>query len=71
MIYHPIGPMNFINNDPDHIEVLESKITSPTTNANSTTTEVYSFNGKLIISHVINSISDKELMAQRALSDCN
>lgn len=42
--------MNFttINNDPDHIEVLESKIASTTTNANSTTTEVYSFNGKLI-----------------------
>lgn len=42
--------MNFINNDPDHIEVLESKITSTTNNANSTiTTEVYSINGKLII----------------------
>ena len=59
----PIGPMNFINNDPDHIEVLESKITSPTTNANSATTEVYSFNGKLIIFRAINSISDNDLMA--------
>lgn len=61
--------MNFINNDPDHIEVLESKITSTTT-ANtkfSTTDEVYSFNGKLNILHVfhdtINSISDNDLMA--------
>lgn len=35
------GPMNFITNDPDHIEVLESKLTS-------NTTDVYSFNGKLI-----------------------
>lgn len=55
--------MNFINNDPDHIEVLESKLTSATTNANSTTTEVYSFNGKLIIFQAINSISDNDLMA--------
>ena len=39
--YLMTGPMNFITNDPDHIEVLESKLTS-------NTTEVYSFNGKLI-----------------------
>ena len=51
--HSPIGPMNFINNDPDHIEVLESKITSATANANSTTTEVFSYNGKLIIFQAI------------------
>lgn len=51
--HHPLtGPMNFINNDPDHIEVLESKITSSinANNGTTTTTEVYSFKGKLIIS---------------------
>lgn len=36
--------MNFINNDPDHIEVLESKLTSSISPSN---TEVYSFKGKL------------------------
>ena len=41
--------MNFINNDPDHIEVLESKITSSISPNSTTTTEVYSFKGKLII----------------------
>lgn len=33
------GPMNFINNDPDHIEVLDSKTVS------NSTTEVYAFDG--------------------------
>lgn len=32
--------MAFTNNDPDHIEVLESKVTSPLS-----TTDVYSFEG--------------------------
>lgn len=48
-----LGPMNFINNDPDHIEVLESKITS-SINSDSATTEVYSLKGELIIFDIIN-----------------
>lgn len=35
--------MNFISNDPDHIEVLESKATAAT----NSTTEAYEFNGKV------------------------
>lgn len=31
-----VGPMNFIENDPDHIEVLESKLTEGTRRGNDT-----------------------------------
>lgn len=44
--------MNFFNSDPDHIEVLESKTTS------NSTTEVYSFNGKIFIFIIHNFMSD-------------
>lgn len=50
-IYTFIGPMAFTNNDPDHIEVLESKVASP-----NSTTDVYSFEGEYIF--MARSISD-------------
>lgn len=41
------GPMNFMSNDPDAIEVLESKLTSSISPSH-TSTEVYSFKDKTI-----------------------